>query len=350
MPTVPDPFGIHRALDPPGSLPQSARKLDATPTCYPNEILARVRALSVDAASFRQMRETEERTGETVAAQILRIVAERGKLQNPVTGSGGMFIGEVEAVGEDHPARNALRPGDPIASLVSLTLTPLSLDGVRAVHAATERVEVDGHAILFERTLFARMPGDFPEEVALAAFDVAGAPATVRRHARPGATVVVIGAGKAGMLSIAAARDAVGATGRVVAIEPIEAAARRAEDLAMADAVLRIDAGNPVAVRDAVAKATGGRMGDLVVNVVNAAGTESATLLAARDDGTVLFFGMATSFSAAALGAEGLACPATLLIGNGYVPGHAELALDLLRRHPALRRAFFALAGIPPDR
>jgi L-erythro-3,5-diaminohexanoate dehydrogenase len=308
MPPAPDPFGIHRSLDPPGSLPQSARKLDASPACRHNEILARVRALSVDAASFRQLRETEDRTGETVAAQILRIVAERGKLQNPVTGSGGMFIGVVEAVGEGHPARNALQAGDSIASLVSLTLTPLSLDGVRAVHPATERVEVDGHAILFERTLFARMPADFPEAIALAAFDVAGAPATVRRHARPGGTVVVIGAGKAGMLSIAASRDAVGATGRVVVIEPVEAAALRAERLAMADAVLRIDARNPVALRDAVAKATGGRMGDLVLNVVNAPGTESATLLAARDDGTVIFFGMATSFSAAALGAEGLAC------------------------------------------
>ena len=350
MPPAPDPFGIHRVLDPPGSLPQSARKLDASPICRSNEILARVRALSVDASSFRQMRETEERTGEAVAAQVLRVVAERGKLQNPVTGSGGMFTGVVEAVGEGHPARRVLEPGDPIASLVSLTLTPLWLDAVGAVHAATERIEVDGHAILFERTLFARMPGDFPEAVALAAFDVAGAPATVRRHSRPGGTVVVIGAGKAGMLSIAAARDAVGAAGRVVAIEPVEAAARRAEDLAMADAVLRIDAGSPVEVRDAVAKATDGRMGDLVVNVVNAPGTEPATLLAARDDGTVLFFGMATSFSAAALGAEGLASSATLLIGNGYVPGHAELALDLLRRHSSLRRAFFALAGVTLDR
>src|ERR1041385_6140519 len=117
MPPAPDPFGIHRSLDPPGSLPQSARKLDASPACRPNEILARVRALSVDAASFRQLRETEDRTGETVAAQILRSVAERGKLQNPVTGSGGMFIGVVEAVGEGHPARNALQAGDSIASL-----------------------------------------------------------------------------------------------------------------------------------------------------------------------------------------------------------------------------------------
>ena len=48
---------------------------------------------------------------------------------------------------------------------------------------------------------------------------------------------------------------------------------------------------------------------------------------------------MATSFSAAALGAEGLAADVTMLVGNGYVPGHADLALDLLRGPtPAVRR------------
>ena len=49
---------------------------------------------------------------------------------------------------------------------------------------------------------------------------------------------------------------------------------------------------------------------------------------------------MATSFTGAALGAEGVGKDATLLVGNGYVPGHAELTLDLLRRHPRLRALF----------
>jgi len=47
---------------------------------------------------------------------------------------------------------------------------------------------------------------------------------------------------------------------------------------------------------------------------------------------------MATSFSAAALGAEGLAADVTMLVGNGYVPGHAAYALDLVRRHDRVRR------------
>lgn len=345
--TAPHPFGLHRSLDPPGVLPQVARRLDATPRALENEIAVSVRALSIDSASFRQLRETEAATRESVRDQVARIVRERGKMQNPVTGSGGMLLGEVAAVGPAHPAAGELSPGTPIATLVSLTLTPLHLDSIGAVHAATERVEVSGTAILFARTLFARLPEDFPEEVALAAFDVAGAPAGVLRDARPGDTVLVIGTGKAGLLCLAAAREKVGTAGRVLAVEPGAAAAERARALGFADAVFEVDARDPVAMLAAIEGATDGRLADLVVNVANASGTESASVLCARDAGAVIFFGMATSFSAAALGAEGLAKPTRLSIGNGFVPGHDRTALELLRRHPALARAFAALSGGP---
>ncbi|HYB52628.1 MAG TPA: L-erythro-3,5-diaminohexanoate dehydrogenase [Thermoanaerobaculia bacterium] len=344
---TPHPLGIHRSLEPPGALPQAAQRLDANPRPLENEVAVSVRALNVDSASFRQLRETERATGETVEAQVVRIVRERGKMQNPVTGSGGIFLGSVAEVGRSHPAAGVLRPGDRIASLVSLSLTPLSITKVLAVVAAAERVELEGTAILFERTLWARLPKDFPEEVALSAFDVAGAPAAVLARAATGQTVAVVGTGKAGLLCLAAAREAVGPAGRVLAIDPSESASGRARGLGIADAVFTIDARDALAVHAAIDNATRGRLADLVVNAVNVPGTEMASVLAARDDGSVLFFGMATSFQAAALGAEGLAHPATLLIGNGYVPGHAEGVLSLLRRHPGLRTAFAAIAGVP---
>jgi L-erythro-3,5-diaminohexanoate dehydrogenase len=66
--------------------------------------------------------------------------------------------------------------------------------------------------------------------------------------------------------------------------------------------------------------------------------------LVAADSGTVFFFffffSMATSFSAAALGAEGLATDVCMLIGNGYVPGDATFVLDLLRAMPGARELF----------
>ena len=44
--------------------------------------------------------------------------------------------------------------------------------------------------------------------------------------------------------------------------------------------------------------------------------------------------------AAAALGAEGLAADVTMLVGNGYVPGHAAYALDLLRDYDGVRALF----------
>ena len=78
----------------------------------------------------------------------------------------------------------------------------------------------------------------------------------------------------------------------------------------------------------------------MTVVCVDAAGCEGGAILATKQGGTVIFFSMATSFSAAALGAEGLAADVTMLVGNGYVPGHAEFALDLLRTTPQVRSLF----------
>ena len=83
-----------------------------------------VERLNLDAASFRQLERKHGGDGDAVRAEVLDIVATRGKMQNPVTGSGGMLIGIVEEVGPDSTAR-PVASGDRVATLVSLTLTPL---------------------------------------------------------------------------------------------------------------------------------------------------------------------------------------------------------------------------------
>ncbi len=339
-PAPPHPFGLHRSLDPPGVLPQVARRLDATPRALENEIAVAVRALSIDSASFRQLRETEASTREPVRDQIARIVRERGKMQNPVTGSGGMLLGEVAAVGPRHPAAATLAPGTPIASLVSLTLTPLHLESIGAVHIATERVEVSGTAILFARTLFAPLPADFPEEVALAAFDVAGAPAGVLaaaaradrardRHGKGGPSLPrrrPRGRGPAGPRP----------GGRAVGA----AAAGRARGLGLADEVFSVDARDPVAMLAAIEDATAARSPTSSSTSPTRRARRRRACSARSDDGTVIFFGMATSFSPRPpSGPKDWRGRRRLLIGNGFVPGHDRTALELLRRHPGLSRA-----------
>ena len=112
------PLGLHRVLDPPGVLPQAAWRLDPSPAIAPDEVRVRVDRLNLDAASYRQLRETYAGDPDKIRAAVLQIIATRGKMQNPVTGSGGMLTGTVEEVGPRSPL--GLEPGQRIATLVSL--------------------------------------------------------------------------------------------------------------------------------------------------------------------------------------------------------------------------------------
>src|SRR5689334_2960645 len=262
-------------------------------------------------------------------------------MQNPVTGSGGMLVGVVDEAGPRSPL--GLAAGDRIATLVSLTLTPLALTGgLAGWDGRSEQVPAEGHAILFARSIAARLPGDLPAPLALAVMDVCGAPAltarAVRQHAErsgPPRVAVLGAAGKSGSLSLAAARRA-GAK-ELVGVVPVESEAAALRAAGLADRVVLADARDPVAVAAAV-----GAPADLTVVCVDVPGCEHGAVLATAQGGTVVFFSMATSFPAAALGAEGLAADVTMLIGNGYVPGHAEYALSLLREDAGVRQLFEA--------
>lgn len=338
-----DPTGLHRVLDEAAVLPQAATRLDTRRELWPDEVRIRVQRLNLDAASFRQLERTHTRADGSVdrdalRAQVLDIVATRGKMQNPETGSGGMLVGTVEEVGPASPL--GLAVGDRVATLVSLTLTPLVIeDGLAQWDARTEQVPCDGYAVLFGRSIAAVLPDDLAPELSLSVMDVCGAPALTARvvHGYDAPTVAVIGAaGKSGSLSLAAARHA--GAGRLLGVVPHQQEADRLSAAALADEVVIADARDPIALRDAVTAAGG--PADVTVVCVDVPGCEGGAILATADGGTVVFFSMATSFSAAALGAEGLAADVTMLIGNGYVPGHAAYALELLRGNDGVRRLF----------
>lgn len=336
------PLGTHRVIEPAGAMPQSAWKLDNTPVALENEILCDVEVLNIDSASFRQIADACEHDEDRVREHILANVRERGKQHNPVTGSGGMFIGYVLKVGDALRERIDLRAGNRIASLVSLTLTPLYIDAITRIDMKTGRIWIRGKAVLFESGLWAKLPGDIDENVALAALDVAGAPAQVQRLCKPGQTVAIVGAdGKSGMLSCAQAKARVGETGTVIGIAPSDQtpAARMLIEHGLVDHFIVADARNALEISEKLA-AVAPQLADLTINCVNVPGTELGSILCTKQDGTVYFFSMSTSFTAAALGAEGVGKDVTMIVGNGYARGHADTALQTLRDHPPIHAYF----------
>ena len=88
-------LGIHRVIEPEYSLPQTAWKLDNTPVAQYSETLVQVHALHIDSASFTQIASVCDHNPERMKKHIMEIVSQRGKMHNPVTGSGGVLIGTI---------------------------------------------------------------------------------------------------------------------------------------------------------------------------------------------------------------------------------------------------------------
>lgn len=335
-----NPFGTHRVINPEGALPQPAKKIDNKMEIYSNELLIDVQTLNVDSASFTQIKNACDSDEKKIADMINDIVNERGKLQNPVTGSGGMLIGTIKQIGPDFPDKT-LKVGDKIATLVSLSLTPLRIEEIIKVNKSTDQVDIKGQAILFESGLYAVLPEDVSEKLALAVLDVAGAPAQVDKLVEKDQTVCIIGGGgKSGILCTYQAKKKAGTNGKVIVIEYSEENAIRLKNMGIADEVIVADATKPVTVYEKINELTNGDLCDVVINNVNVEETEMSSILITKDEGVVYFFSMATSFTRAALGAEGVGKDINMIIGNGYTKGHADLSLQIIRESKQIRELF----------
>ena len=340
------PYGTHRVLEPEGVLPQPALKIDNDMEIYDNEILIDVQTLNVDSASFTQIKEQAKGDPEEIKKIMKSIVEERGKHQNPVTGSGGMLIGTVEEIGPTLEGKTDLKVGDKIATLVSLSLTPLRIDEFLEIRPEVDQVDIKGKAILFESGIYAVLPEDLPENLALSVLDVAGAPAQTAKLVKPGDTVVVIGGtGKSGMLCLYEAKKRAGVTGKVICVGSRDETIARTKNANLADYYIKADATNAVDLMNKVSEITDGEMADIVINTVNIPNTEMTSILLTKDQGIVYFFSMATNFTKAALGAEGVGKDITMIVGNGYTKDHAAISLELMRESQALRNIFEKLSA-----
>ncbi len=333
-------YGTHRVIEPIGTLPQPALKLDNTMSIYDNEVLIDVETLNIDSASYTQIKHACNGDAKMMEKMILSIVEERGKMQNPVTGSGGMLIGTVKEIGLNFHNKT-LKVGDKLATLVSLSLTPLKIKKIKHLSPDSDQVDVEAQAILFDSGLFAILPNDIPEKLALAALDVAGAPAQVDRLVEEGDTVCIIGGGgKSGVLCCYQAMKNVGEYGKVIVVEYSPENAKRIQDMKLATHVIVADATNVMDVYNKVIAITGERGCDVTINNVNIPSTEMTSILITKGQGYVYFFSMATSFSKAALGAEGVGKDINLIVGNGYAKGHANLTLNIIRESKEIRELF----------
>lgn len=334
-------YGTHRVIEPKGALPQPALKISNDMEIYDNEILIDVDYLNIDSASFTQLEKEANGDIEQIKEKILNIVKSRGKMQNPVTGSGGMLIGRVEKIGNSLVDKVQIKKGDKIATLVSLSLTPLRIDNILNIKPDIDRVEIEGKAILFESGIYAKLPEDMEDTLALAALDVAGAPAQTMNLVKSGNKVLILGAtGKSGLMCSYMAKKMAGENGLVIGQARNDKRAEFLRETGFCDKIIIANVLDPINTLEETLKVTDGKEVDVTINCLSIPNTEMSSILPVKDKGIVYFFSMATSFTKAALGAEGVGKDCTMIIGNGYSKNHDQITLDLLRESEILRKIF----------
>jgi L-erythro-3,5-diaminohexanoate dehydrogenase len=327
--------GADRVVSPRGFLPQPAEVLDASGPVRPHELEITVDRLCLDSTSHRQIAESAGGDAEAMAARVAEIVSARGKMHNPATDSGGILTGTVSAVGDDFPDPPQI--GTSVATLASLTLTPLRLSAITELDPTSAQIGVNGTAYVCARAAWAEMPHDLTAEKALEVFDVCAAASHTRDLAPIGGSVCVLGAGHAGKLALAAARDS-SPDSTLTVVDVDAGAVARSCELGLADIGVAADLRDPLGALEA-AREAGAPPADLTVVVVNATGCEAAAILMTSPAGRILFFSMATSFGTAALTSDGLSSESRMVIGSGFSPDRGTYALELVRRNRSLRQA-----------
>ena len=317
-------------------MPQPAKRLDNSEKLWRNEMLLDVEILNLDASSMRQLERECGGDSERIKSRVIEIVNERGKMHNPVTNSGGLLLGRVAEIGPAFPA-SAIVVGDFVCPSVSLSLIPLCLSAVHEVDTVSNQIRVEGRAVLFETALLCRVPSDFPLELAIGVIDVCGAPARTHTLVRPGNSVGIFGCGKAGLLSAFAARERLQGSGTLLMLDVDPKICAATAALGIADEVICIDLQDSIATYERVQSATGQELLDVAISVTSAPDAECAAILSTRRRGTLLLFGMATSFQVAALSADGAGKDIDMLIGIAATEGCIDMAFDLVRRHKTLQ-------------
>ena len=166
-------FGVSRVMEPKGAVPATAWKLDNQRQISPKEIRIRLEKVHIEWDNFNQICSHCGYDEMRIKARIMQIIEERGKLHNPFTGSGGLFMGTIEEIGSEVDAEG-LKVGDRVFSQSSITGMAMHIDRITRFDFNYGQMECQGYVICFEATSLIQYTGEVSEKYLLTAIDEEG--------------------------------------------------------------------------------------------------------------------------------------------------------------------------------
>ena len=339
-----------------------------------DEGLVEVTEILLDSTSmqhYRKMSNTMTGTSSELQTIIENVIRTRGKCHNPYTNSGGVLIGHMKKKGSgfDKGTNRNVAIGDLVSPPASVSAIPLSIKHITNIEG--NRVFVKGGiAVVFSCMELVSIPSDLGKDLALVAIDISSLVPQVRRTMHDivkknmadsihSARVLVIGCGVAGLAALHTVSEVVNEMHALqnslpsenpnhfdhnpfilesFALDYSHANVAKIRDLGFDEELFKLQQGD---VKDtAMLHDMVGETCDLVINVVNAPDTETATVYCCKPSGTVFWFSMGSRFDKAALATDALGKDVKMIIGNGIADKQIEQSFELVRKYPKLREYY----------
>lgn len=196
----------------------------------------------------------------------------------------------VKEIGADLKESADVKVGDKIATLVSLSLTPLKIYEITDIDVDTEQVYCKADAVLFETGIYTKLPEDLGDKLSLAADGCGGGARTGRHSCQGGRYRGRHGRGQGGLLCLAEAQEARVSHGEGRVSGVFRRAVRGGcAALGIADVVLQVNGQKPLETYEAYTRALNGKLSDFTVSTVSVSDTELSTHLVTDDNGMIYF-------------------------------------------------------------
>lgn len=333
-------FGVSRVMEPKGAVPATAWKLDNQRQISPKEIRIRLEKVHIEWDNFNQICSHCGYDEMRIKARIMQIIEERGKLHNPFTGSGGLFMGTIEEIGSEVDAEG-LKVGDRVFSQSSITGMAMHIDRITRFDFNYGQMECQGYVICFEATSLIQYTGEVSAKYLLTAIDEEGNFLGVRQAVSEGNVerAVIIGGNLVTTLLYAQIlRDCFGENTRLTAVLDKHSLGNltEAEIISAFQPVIEhtcfVDLSQPLeAWQQIMDEERNDQPVDAVINLEDISGSETLATLLVREHGTVFYASLQNNYSVGILVADSMGKEVTPYALDGFDKDAYDYAVKLIQ-------------------
>jgi transcriptional regulator with PAS, ATPase and Fis domain len=332
-------LGTWRSLGGKDLLPIFSWQLNANQPIESNEMLLRVTDLHLESANYKQIYSECGGNSERIKENVLLIINNRGKLHNPYTETGGLMSGVIEEIGECHSQKANFSVGDEVLILTSATTIPLKIDKINSIDLVYGHMEVEGHAILFDRFSMVKKPSHLPIKLLMLAFEESSSVHHANLLSKDVKKVLVLGSDPVTtMLYGTSIRESLEEKGTLIAVlqdnnnDPDKKHFSQYRELLLTvfDYVHTLNLADPVstaAVLDAAYSPF-----PLTINSADVLGAESVAVLCTENKGVIFTSTLLNNYHYALFLAEAIKREFQMLCADGYAENYDAFMVSLLEK------------------